>query len=94
MTDNKDEQYGRSPLLEALPDLRTWNKLSPKNEESPMGYIRISPPLDRYGFQIAPETDPINLALNREADKAEGRGTEEKAEAEVRDMDEGGWNKP
>lgn len=59
-----------------------------------MGWIRISPPLDRYGVQIAPETDPINLELNREADKAEGgRGTEEKAEAEVRDMDEGGWNK-
>lgn len=59
-----------------------------------MGWLHISPALDANG-------DPKPLPewakeLNREEERhrAFGLGVEELAEAEVRDMEQGGWNKP
>lgn len=59
-----------------------------------MGWIRIGPLLNALGDPI-PETNSLVIELNRLADRDEpGRGVEELAEAEVRNMEPGGWNKP
>lgn len=55
-----------------------------------MGWVRIyTPP----GAKPDPKLDAFAAWTNAEADKIERRGAEELAEAELRNMEPGGWNK-